>query len=63
MAADGGCERDEVHRMNDGYRARGALKNVLSNRGLGIKAKKCLYKVILPSALYGEVAWDMHEKC
>ena len=54
MAADGGCERDVVHRMNEGYRACGALKSVLSNRGLGIKAKKCLYEVvILPTALYG----------
>ena len=26
MAADGGCERDVVHRMNEGYRAWGALK-------------------------------------
>ena len=33
-----------IHRMNEGYRARGALKSVLSNRGLGIKAKKCLYE-------------------
>ena len=38
VAADGGCERDVVHRMN-GYRAWGALKSVLSNRRLGIKAK------------------------
>ena len=30
MAADGGCARDVVHRMNEGYRAWGALKNVLS---------------------------------
>ena len=54
MAADGGCERDVVHRMNEGYRAGGALKSVLSNRGLGIKAKKYLYEVeIVPTALYG----------
>ena len=54
VAADGGCERDVVHRMNEGYRACGALKTVLSNRGLGIKAKKCLYEgVIVPTALYG----------
>ena len=26
VAADGGCERDVVHRMNQGYRAWGALK-------------------------------------
>ena len=30
VAADGGCERDVVHRMNEGYRARGALKSVLA---------------------------------
>ena len=35
VAADGGCERDVVHRMNEGYRAWGALKSVLSNGGLG----------------------------
>ena len=40
VAADGGCEEDVVHRMNEGYTAWGALKSVLSNRGLGIKAKK-----------------------
>ena len=40
-----GCERDVVHRMNEGYRAWGAPKSVLSNRGLGTKAKKCLYEV------------------
>ena len=36
------------------------LKSVLSNRGLGIKAKKCLYEgVIVPTALYGAQAWNM----
>ena len=52
VAADGGCEKDVVHRMNEGYRAWRALKSVLSNRGFGIKAKKCLYEgVIVPTAL------------
>ena len=46
---------DVVQIMNGGYRAWRALKSVLSNRGLGIKAKKCLYKgVIVPTALYGQ---------
>ena len=50
-------ERDVVHRMNEGHRAWGALESVLSNRGLGIKAKKCLYEgVIVPMALYGAEA-------
>ena len=32
VAADGGCERDVVHRMNEGYRAWGALKSIRTNR-------------------------------
>ena len=43
VSADGGCERDVVQRMNEGYRAWGALKSVLSNRGLGIKAESFFY--------------------
>ena len=39
VAADGGCERDVAHRMNVEYRAWGVQKSVLSNGGLGIKAK------------------------
>ena len=44
--------------MNEGNRAWGALKNMLSYRRLGIKAKKCRYEgVIIPTALYGAGAW------
>ena len=44
--------------MNEGYRSWEALNSVLSNRGLGIKAQKCLYDgVIVPTALYGAEAW------
>ena len=51
---------DVVHRMNKGYRAWEALKSFLSNRGLWMKAKKCLYDgVIVPTALYGAKAWSM----
>ena len=60
MAADGGCERDMVHRLNEEYRAWRALKSVLKNRGLGIKAMKCLYEgVIVLMALYESEAWGM----
>ena len=60
VAAEGGCEGDVVHRMNEGYRAWGMLKSVLSSRGLGIKTKKCLYEaVIVPTAFYGAEAWGM----
>ena len=38
----------------------GALISVLSNGGLGIKAKKSLHEgVIIPTALYGAEAWGM----
>ena len=49
MAADGGCERGVVHRtkMNEGYRVWGELKSVLSNKGLGINVKKCLYEGVI----------------
>ena len=51
---------DVVHRMNEGYRAWGELKSVLSNRGLGIKAKKYLYQgEILPTELCGAEACGM----
>ena len=40
VAADGACETDVVHRMNEGYRAWGALESVLSNRGLGDKGQE-----------------------
>ena len=49
-----------VHKMDERYRAFGALKSVLSNSGLGRKAKKCLYeRVIVPTALCGAEAWGM----
>ena len=60
MAAHGGCERDVVHIMNEGYRAWEELKSLLSNREFGIKANKCLYEgVIVPTALYGAETWGM----
>ena len=55
-----GCDRDVVLRMNEAYRALGELKSVLSNRGLGIKAKKCRYEgVIVQTALDRAEAWGM----
>ena len=60
VATDGGCERDVVHRINAGYKARGALKGVLRNRGLWITDKKCLYEeVSVPTALYETEAWGL----
>ena len=31
VAADGGCERNVVHRMNEGYRVFGALISMLGS--------------------------------
>ena len=60
VAADGGCERDVVHRINKGYKAWGALKSVRNNRGLGIKAKKFLFEgVIVPMTLNATEACGM----
>ena len=60
VAADGGRESDVVQRMNEEYRAWGALKSVLSNRGLEKRVKKCLYEgVIVPTALYEAETWGM----
>ena len=41
---------DVVQRMNERYipyRALGKLKSALSNRELGIKAKKCVYEGVI----------------
>ena len=42
MAADGLCEMDAEHRINEGYTAWGALKSVLSCSELGIIATTIL---------------------
>ena len=38
VTSDGTCERNVVHKINEGYRVWRVLKSVQSNRGLGIKA-------------------------
>ena len=63
LAADGGCEMNAVQRTYKVYKALRSLKRVLSNRELGIKAKKCPCEgVIVPTALYGAEAWG-YAKC
>ena len=44
-AADGGYERDAVHRMNEEYRAWGVVKSVRSNKGNKIKIYIFLFKL------------------
>ena len=45
--------------MSEGYRAWGALKSVLSNRGLGMKVNSVYEGAIVPTVLYGAEAWGM----
>ena len=47
VAADGGCERDVIYTQNESGVLSAGRKYVLSNRGLGIKAKKCLYEGVI----------------
>ena len=69
MAADGGCERDVVHGMNEGYRAWGGLKSVLSNRGLGIKPRSvytksnCTNGVVRSRGMGYEKCWEKESEC
>ena len=44
VAADGGGEKDVVHRMNEAYRTWGALKSVLSNKGCGFRPRSIYMK-------------------
>ena len=44
MSAGGVCERDAVHMMIEGYRAWGAPKSLLSNRGLRIRPRSVYMK-------------------
>ena len=68
MAADGGCERDLVLKMNEGWYGAwencaelfSTPKSVMNKRGLWINAKKCVYEgAFVPTALYGPEVWGM----
>ena len=60
IAANGGVEADACHRVNEGCKMLGALKQVMKNRGLGMNVKKVLYeKVVVPPVMYGSESWGM----
>ena len=42
ITADRGCERDLVHKMNDGFQTQIALRRGMGSRELWIIAKKCV---------------------
>ena len=48
------------HRVNEGCKVLGALKGVMTNRGLGMNVTKVLYeKVVVPTVMYGLESWGM----
>ena len=54
IAVNGGVEADVRHRVNEGCKVLGALKEVMKNRGLGMNVKRVLYeKVAVPTVMYG----------
>ena len=60
IAANGGVEADVRHRVNEGCKVLGALKEVIKITGLGMNVKKVLYeKVFVPTAMYGSEAWGI----
>ena len=48
VVADGGCEKNVVHRMNGEYRTWGTLKSVLGIRGFGqIQRSVCIKEYVI----------------
>ena len=59
MAVNSAVKADMGHRVSEGCMTWGAMKGVIMNRGLGMKAKRRLDKgIIVPTVLYGAEAWD-----
>ena len=57
VAADGGCEREVVHRMNERYIAFRALESESSTRGFGprtVYVKEQLYQLRCKEQRHGE---------
>ena len=48
-------------RVNEGYRAWGVLKSVLSNGGLGIKAKT--NGIVMSRGMTDEKCWEKESEC
>lgn len=62
VTADGSCENEVVHRVNEGAKVLGAVNRVVKGRSVNLDVKKCLYeRVIVPTVLYGAETWGMRE--
>ena len=57
------CEEVEVcHRINEGSKMMGVLKQVVRNKNLSMNAKRCLYeRVVVPTVTYGAETWNLRE--
>ena len=69
-AADLGCDRDVVHRMNEGYRAWLALKSVQSNKRTRDKGQEvsiwksnCTNGIVWSRGMGYEKCWEKESEC
>ena len=62
VAKAGTVEEEVKYRVKEASKCMGGMKKVMSNRTLGMSAKRRLYEgVVVPTALYGAEAWNMKE--
>ena len=60
VAADGGCERNVVQRMNEEYRASGSAEKCPEQSRIGYKGQEVsIRRLNCTTALYGAEAWGM----
>ena len=62
IARDGTIAEEVKYRVKEASKCMGGLKSVMSNRTLGMAAKRRLYEgVVVPTAVYGAETWNMKE--
>ena len=59
---NGRVDVEVSHRMKEASKCMGGMKSVMSNKALGMTAKRRLYEgVVVPTTLYGAETWNMRE--
>ena len=62
VAVNGRVNVEVSHRVKEASKCMGGMKSVLSNRALGMNAKRRLYEgVVVPTAMYGAETWNVRE--
>ena len=58
----GTVDEEVKYRVKEASKCMGGMKSVMSNRALGMSAKRRLYEgVVVPTAVYGAETWNMKE--